>query len=277
MARSNERLNLIQTLTRKEKQSLKRRREEGMRMENLENIGDIGEFEEINELAKQVNKKSGGSKMMSNDHDSDDGKAGGIIKSMSLPSAMQRTLNTFSQMKNATNDKSNRKQNDSDDMLVDMKPKSQKRRMAPSFEEDDGDMDTMPIKDKIARRKAPAAGEDSDAMDDNNLLEAFTKKKREFLAKKQEHYTAEPKYGGYEESISEGDKRAATYEMITNRGLTPHRSKVNRNARVKKRVKYDQAVIRRKGAVQAVRVGEAAAYGGERTGIKADLSRSRKF
>lgn len=46
------------------------------------------------------------------------------------------------------------------------------------------------------------------------------------------------------------NKRAITYEMAKNKGLTPHRKKDQRNPRVKYKNKYRKAVIRRKGAVR---------------------------
>ncbi|TDH66668.1 uncharacterized protein CCR75_005187 [Bremia lactucae] len=75
----------------------------------------------------------------------------------------------------------------------------------------------------------------------------------------------------------EGTKRGATYQIIKNQGLKAHKSKLNRNPRVKKRLQYRKAIIRRKGQVRDVRVGEAGKYGGESTGIKSNLSRSRKI
>lgn len=48
---------------------------------------------------------------------------------------------------------------------------------------------------------------------------------------------------------SEG-KRAITYAMAKNKGLTPHRKKEQRNPRVKHRNKYRKAKVRRKGAVR---------------------------
>lgn len=47
----------------------------------------------------------------------------------------------------------------------------------------------------------------------------------------------------------EETKRAITYQMAKNRGLTPYRKKELRNPRVKHRNKYRKAKIRRKGAV----------------------------
>ena len=64
---------------------------------------------------------------------------------------------------------------------------------------------------------------------------------------------------------------------MKNRGLTPHRKKENKNPRVKKRHAYEKALVRRKGQVREVIEGGAAAYGGELTWIKANLSRSRKI
>lgn len=49
--------------------------------------------------------------------------------------------------------------------------------------------------------------------------------------------------------IENEEKRAITYQMAKNKGLTPHRKKEQRNPRVKHRNKYRKAKIRRKGAV----------------------------
>lgn len=45
-------------------------------------------------------------------------------------------------------------------------------------------------------------------------------------------------------------KRAITYQIAKNKGLTPHRKKEQRNPRVKHRNKFRKAKIRRKGAVR---------------------------
>ena len=77
--------------------------------------------------------------------------------------------------------------------------------------------------------------------------------------------------------MDEDKKRAASYEMIKNRGLTPHRKKSNRNPRVKKREAYDKAIIRRRGQVRDVISGGGDSYGGESTGIKSSIAKSRKI
>lgn len=51
------------------------------------------------------------------------------------------------------------------------------------------------------------------------------------------------------ENSNEISKRAITYQIAKNKGLTPHRKKEQRNPRVKHRNKFRKAKIRRKGAV----------------------------
>ena len=72
------------------------------------------------------------------------------------------------------------------------------------------------------------------------------------------------------------DRRGATWQMVKNKGLTPHRSKLVRNPRKKYRVKYEKAVVRRRGAVRSMR-DKSTPYAGEKTGIKSNISRSTKF
>jgi len=71
-------------------------------------------------------------------------------------------------------------------------------------------------------------------------------------------------------------KRAINYQISKNKGLTPHRSKEQRNPRVKHRMKFRKAQIRRKGAIREPRK-ELKRYGGEMSGIKATVVRSVKL
>ena len=75
---------------------------------------------------------------------------------------------------------------------------------------------------------------------------------------------------------AEDEKRAITYQISKNKGLTPHRKKEDRNPRVKHRNKYRKAIIRRKGAVREVRT-ENRRYDGEMSGIKASVKKSIKI
>jgi len=72
-------------------------------------------------------------------------------------------------------------------------------------------------------------------------------------------------------------KRGITGAMASNRGLTPHRNKEMKNPRKKHRIKFEKALVRRRGAVRDVKPGSAGGYGGEATGIKATVARSRKL
>lgn len=70
--------------------------------------------------------------------------------------------------------------------------------------------------------------------------------------------------------------RAVTSEILKNRGLTPRRNKEIKNPRKKHRLKYEKAMVRHRGQVPAMREREAG-YGGEATGIKANVSKSRRI
>ena len=78
--------------------------------------------------------------------------------------------------------------------------------------------------------------------------------------------------------IQDDAKRMASWRILTNKGLTPHRKKENRNPRVKKRKKYEKA-IKKLSSFRAVAVDKSTAgpYAGERTGIRRNLTRSVKF
>ncbi|XP_002919552.2 something about silencing protein 10 [Ailuropoda melanoleuca] len=71
-------------------------------------------------------------------------------------------------------------------------------------------------------------------------------------------------------------KRAITYQIAKNRGLTPRRKKIDRNPRVKHREKFRRAKIRRRGQVREVRR-EEQRYTGELSGIRAGVKKSIKL
>eukprot|EP00088_Acartia_fossae_P001251 TRINITY_DN1046_c0_g1_i4.p1 TRINITY_DN1046_c0_g1~~TRINITY_DN1046_c0_g1_i4.p1 ORF type:complete len:557 (-),score=214.36 TRINITY_DN1046_c0_g1_i4:143-1813(-) len=72
------------------------------------------------------------------------------------------------------------------------------------------------------------------------------------------------------------EKRGITYQIAKNKGLTPKRNKLQRNPRVKHRVKFEKAKKRRKGAVREVRQ-ETSRYGGEFSGINARVKKGVKI
>lgn len=86
--------------------------------------------------------------------------------------------------------------------------------------------------------------------------------------------------GGEEEEKKkeeEGDgKRAITYQIAKNKGLVARKKKELRNPRVKNKLKYRKAKIRRRGQVREVRK-EIQRYGGEVSGVRAGVVHSVKF
>lgn len=86
----------------------------------------------------------------------------------------------------------------------------------------------------------------------------------------------EPEEVGIMEDSTSQSKRAITYEMAKNKGLTPKRKKEQRNPRVKHRNKFKKALVRRRGQVRTARK-EIPVYAGEPSGIKIGLKKGRKF
>ncbi|XP_041480309.1 something about silencing protein 10-like [Lytechinus variegatus] len=82
---------------------------------------------------------------------------------------------------------------------------------------------------------------------------------------------------GEEDEEEDGDeKRAITYQISKNKGLTAYRRKELRNPRVKNRMKFRKAKIRRKGQVREART-ELQRYSGEASGIRAGVIKSVKI
>lgn len=80
-----------------------------------------------------------------------------------------------------------------------------------------------------------------------------------------------------QETLGEDGKRAVNFQILKNKGLTPHRKKDNRNSRVKKRKKYEKAQKKLKSVRQVYDSSNRGPYQGEKTGIKKGLSRSVKL
>ena len=72
------------------------------------------------------------------------------------------------------------------------------------------------------------------------------------------------------------ERRAITYQIAKNKGLQPKRNKVQRNPRVKHRLKFEKAKVRRKGQVREVRK-EVKRYGGEMSGINMRVKKGIKL
>ncbi|GAA5976386.1 hypothetical protein JCM21900_001199 [Sporobolomyces salmonicolor] len=78
-------------------------------------------------------------------------------------------------------------------------------------------------------------------------------------------------------SLADGP-RGATRQILANKGLTPKRKKENRNARVKKRVRYDKAQKKLSSMQATYKGGEArTGYEGEKSGIAKGTVKSRRL
>ena len=122
--------------------------------------------------------------------------------------------------------------------------------------------------------------DDEDGMDgDDDDMAFYRKMEKASRNKKQQRkdkYAVAPKFPRLDPQ-AEGE-RAISRTILKNRGLVPHKNKLNRNPRVKKREQYRKALIRRRGAVRDVRdPREGYVYGGEETGIKSGIRRSRNL
>lgn len=79
-----------------------------------------------------------------------------------------------------------------------------------------------------------------------------------------------------EAAVDEAGKRYVGYQIIKNKGLTAQKRKELRNPRIKNKIKFKKALVRRKGSVREVR-SQTGLYAGETSGIKAFLKRGIKI
>ena len=112
---------------------------------------------------------------------------------------------------------------------------------------------------------------------EDDFYKQAVQRKKEKEAAKEERKKYQEVYVNDDYVLKEGESRKASKKILANRGLVPSRPKVNRNPRVKKRRQYDKALCRRHGQVAALRTNEADQYGGEKSGIRADVTHSRVF
>lgn len=127
----------------------------------------------------------------------------------------------------------------------------------------------LAAKTQVKKKKPDTPESDEESEDDNAIMDDMSEDNDVPM----ENEEVEPEA---KQEVSEGEKRAITYQIAKNKGLTPHRKKEQRNPRVKHRNKYRKAKIRRKGAVREVRK-ELTRYAGEISGIKASVKKSIKL
>lgn len=126
-------------------------------------------------------------------------------------------------------------------------------------------------------------GDNDDSGDDEyyNMIAARSKQRKDDKKARAEAYAAAAREGNkvdVQEEIGPDGKRAITYQIAKNKGLTPKRKKDDRNPRVKKRKKFDDKSKKLSSIRQVYKGGEGrGGYGGELTGIKKNLVKSVKL
>jgi len=113
------------------------------------------------------------------------------------------------------------------------------------------------------------------SMLEDEFYSAATARSRSQKAARSDKYRVAPSYPKVDRLLD--GERAISKTILKNRGLVAHKSKLNRNPRVKKREQYRKATIRRKGAVRTIRKDETHGYAGETTGIKVGVTRSKRL
>ena len=135
--------------------------------------------------------------------------------------------------------------------------------------------------DEEDRRAAKEIRGDASEEDYYDLVAAHSLKKKSEKAALAAAHELAAKEGGLVrivEEVQEDGKRAITYAIEKNKGLTPKRKKDVRNPRVKKRKKYEDKKKKLSSIRQVYKGGEGrGGYGGELTGIKKGLVRSIKL
>ncbi|EGF80864.1 hypothetical protein BATDEDRAFT_87948 [Batrachochytrium dendrobatidis JAM81] len=130
----------------------------------------------------------------------------------------------------------------------------------------------------------PDADDQEKESEDDTQIDLEGKQLYEEMAAQQKDYrdkrnalfeVSHAEMDGDVDTLADGSKRGATWKILSNKGLTPHRKKENRNPRVKKRMKYEQAKKKlssvRRVAVDKSKLGH---YAGEATGININRSSS---
>ena len=192
-------------------------------------------------------------------------------KALKASQALASTINAIQQRSSAKGRKSSRHDEDLDMQGGDDDRVSRGIAMM--------EADLGPLDDDEGDDDRSAGNEIDDELNDDmgadNFYTQLKKKSQVQKAFKKQLYAVAPKFPVME-GVVEGE-RAISNVILKNRGLVAHKAKINRNPRVKKREQYREALIRRRGAIREVRTEEGHKYGGEGTGIKTGLSRSRKL
>ncbi|XP_043916378.1 something about silencing protein 10 [Protopterus annectens] len=131
-------------------------------------------------------------------------------------------------------------------------------------------------KKKVGTTPAEVGPSNDSDFDEEAALKYYKEMEEKLKLKKKRMYEESDEKEAEEEEVDPDAKRAITYQIAKNKGLTPKRKKIDRNPRVKHREKYRRAKIRRKGQVREVRT-EEHRYTGELSGIRIGVKKSTKL
>mmetsp|Transcript_7078 Transcript_7078/g.9248 ORF Transcript_7078/g.9248 Transcript_7078/m.9248 type:complete len:704 (-) Transcript_7078:719-2830(-) len=194
--------------------------------------------------------------------------------------SLKRFMKKMEQSVSASRKKKEKERRSADEIFKINDPMEIKMQNHQEDEElDDGDSDepTGGYKHKRRMRKLAQERAQVDSEDEDEFYRKVAKSKKKRKKEKKEMYTypesMQPQTTGF---VEDGEKRAATYKILKNKGLHAHKKKEDRNPRLKMRKKYERKLKRRKGQVQTMRTGETENYVGEASGLRSNLVRSRK-
>ncbi|KAL5336957.1 Sas10 C-terminal domain-containing protein [Aspergillus crustosus] len=152
------------------------------------------------------------------------------------------------------------------------------RQRAQGVEELGGDSDDED------RRVATELRGDKNGSDDDDYYDMVASRTNQRKGDKKafaEAQAAAEREGGrvaIQEEVGPDGKRAITYQIQKNKGLAPKRNKLNRNPRVKKRMRFEEKKKKLGSVRQVYKGGEGrGGYAGELTGIKKNLVKSTKL
>ncbi|KAL4786061.1 Sas10 C-terminal domain-containing protein [Aspergillus varians] len=153
------------------------------------------------------------------------------------------------------------------------------KRGAQGAEELGGDSDEEDRRVANELRKSDKPGSDDD--DYYDMVASRTNQRKSDKKALAEAQAAAAREGGHVEiqtEVGPDGKRAITYQIEKNKGLAPKRNKLNRNPRVKKRMRFEEKKKKLGSVRQVYKGGEGrGGYGGELTGIKKNLVKSVKL
>ncbi|KAI9335809.1 Sas10 C-terminal domain-containing protein [Pilaira anomala] len=136
------------------------------------------------------------------------------------------------------------------------------------LDNNDWDEDDAAAADEVRNGKADS--------DEEYYTEVVAGKEALKRAKLEDYEAERPAIESRDTQVNDGQKRLATYKILKNKGLTPHRKKENRNARVKHRNKYAKQ-MKKLSSTRAVVKPQTSGYGGEMSGVKTNVVKSVKL